>query len=70
MAYQASLCSGCGHPRHETFDPSAEDRYDATALQCHACAARDRKAYNRSAGRDADQLPPFGEYFAVTRSDD
>jgi len=53
-------------PRDETFHPSTDDRYDATPMQCHACAARDRKAYNQSANRDPEAPPPFGMYIAVT----
>lgn len=52
-------------PRHETFDPNTEGHYDATVLTCHACASRDRKAYNRNTARDSDAPPPFGEFYAV-----
>lgn len=64
QAYQKSLCSGCKRPRSESFDIAMDDHYDVHALQCHACAARDRRAYNRSRERD-DGVPPFGLYYAV-----
>jgi ribosomal protein L37E len=70
MQREKAMCTGCGFPRAETFDPKAEDRYDVTTLTCHACAARERRAWNKAAGRDADQPPPFGEFYAVTPSDD
>lgn len=47
IEYEASLCSGCGHPRSETFDPANHGAYEAVPLQCFACAARD--AENRAA---------------------
>lgn len=40
---QARLCSGCGNPKRETYDPVNEFAYEAVVLQCHACATRDRK---------------------------
>jgi predicted Fe-S protein YdhL (DUF1289 family) len=68
--YQDSLCSGCGQPRHESFAIENDDKYTAEVLRCHACAARERKAYNRNASRDSGQPPMFGEFFAVTKDDD
>jgi len=64
QAYQKSLCPGCKRPRVECFDITMDDRYDVTALQCHACAARDRRAWNRS--RENNGRPMFGQYYAVT----
>lgn len=40
-----------------------------TVLACHACAERERKAYNRNAGRKPDEPPNFGEFFVVTPED-
>jgi hypothetical protein len=37
-------CPGCGLPRDETMQKDHHDHYTASALRCHACAARDRKA--------------------------
>lgn len=53
-------------PRHETFDPAAEDSYDVTVLKCHACAARERKAYDRNSARERDAAPLFGEFYVAT----
>ena len=64
--WKASLCVGCGLPRDETFDPATDDSYDVEVFQCHACAARERKAYNRSLNTE---VPSFGEYIAVTGLD-
>lgn len=42
---QSLLCPGCGLPRDETMAKERQfDFYDARAVRCHACAARDRKA--------------------------
>lgn len=60
--YEKSLCS-CGRPRTESFDKAMDDRYEVTPLVCNACAARDRKAWNRS--RDNDGRPLFGEFYIV-----
>jgi hypothetical protein len=45
--YEASLCSGCGHPVEESADPDADPHapsgawhYEAPApTRCHACTA-------------------------------
>lgn len=34
-------CSGCGQPMTETLDPELEGAYEATAVVCHGCAARE-----------------------------
>jgi hypothetical protein len=34
----------CGHPRSESMDPAHEFDWEAEAVRCHACAARDRAA--------------------------
>jgi protein-arginine kinase activator protein McsA len=60
------LCVGCGNPRIESFDKVNDDRYTATMLVCHACAARDRKSFNVSKERDSESPPPAGVFFAVT----
>jgi hypothetical protein len=64
QAYKKSLCPGCQRPRSESFDVGMDDAYSVVALQCHACAARDRRAYNTS--RDAGTSPLFGRYYLVT----
>jgi hypothetical protein len=63
QSYQKSLCPGCRRPRTESFAIEMDDHYDVTSLQCHACAARDRRAYNRSA--EAEGKPLFGQYYVV-----
>ena len=63
MEYEESLCSGCGQPRHESFDPASfVDRYEAEAMTCNACAARDRLADARKKNPDALHE---GVYYAV-----
>jgi predicted Fe-S protein YdhL (DUF1289 family) len=64
QTYQNSLCPGCRRPRHESFAVEMDDHYDVTVLQCHACAARDRKAYNTRPEQGED--PQFGRFFVVT----
>ena len=61
--YKKSLCPGCNRPRSESFAVEMDDRYDVTPLQCHACAARDRRAYNTA--REAGKTPLFGRYYQV-----
>ena len=41
---EAERCSGCGHPVTDTMDPDLEFEWEAEALRCHSCAARDRAA--------------------------
>lgn len=39
-AFEADLCSGCGHPMDESMDPDNERAYFAPAPhRCHACTA-------------------------------
>lgn len=67
--YKASLCDGCGHPKHETFAPENDDKYTATVLVCHACAARDRKSHVLSQTASSD-APPAGVMIAVQHDDE
>lgn len=71
--YQSSLCSGCGQPQHETFDPT--NVYEAEGWTCFACQARDAET---RAVQEAISPPGGGEptmgrsaldgaYFAVKR---
>lgn len=62
--YEASLCSGCGHPRAESFDPKNAFEYDAEPLQCHACKARDERAAARNKKPNTDHA---GIYYAITK---
>jgi hypothetical protein len=40
LDYEASLCSGCGHPLEETTDPDKEFKYRAQMpVRCHRCTA-------------------------------
>ncbi len=67
LEYRVSLCSGCGSPRVESFDPVNERRYEAHVLKCHACAARDGKA---RVVRDNNDSNVSGLYFAATLKPD
>lgn len=67
MDYESSLCSGCGRPRHETFDPANEQAYEAEAQRCHACATRDRKT---TMWREDENADTSGVYFAIHERDD
>lgn len=66
QAYKDSLCSGCGLPRVESFDPANQERYDVEVLRCFACRERERTAFNRNAARDNGSPPLMGEYYAIT----
>ena len=68
QAYHKTLCPGCGRPRTESFDIGMEDHYDVTELQCHACAARDSRAWNTRP--DSDSPPTFGRFFVVRPDED
>lgn len=61
--FERSLCVGCRRPRDESFDLAMDDHYDVTELQCHACSARERRAWNT---RGDGGAPTFGRYFVVT----
>lgn len=66
MEWKASLCPGCGHPRHETFDPKNAFEYNTEALQCHACADRDRTSKARG---ENDRVDSSGVYLIVNKRD-
>lgn len=63
--YKASLCN-CGRPRSETFDPKAEREFDAEALRCHACAAKESLA---RVWNEDEHANPSGVYFIAKRID-
>ncbi len=44
LAYEASLCGGCGHPLAETTRPEAEDTYQGDLIRCHRCTAAEQVA--------------------------
>ena len=58
-------CS-CGHPRSETMNPNGPD-YQATALRCRACEAREALASKWRRDENADTS---GLVFAVTERGD
>jgi hypothetical protein len=68
QAYQRMLCSGCSLPRSETFDIAMDDGYDADVWVCHACAARERKQWNRNSERNPGVPPGFGEFYSVAKA--
>lgn len=61
LEWQDSLCPGCGHPKHESFDPANEYAYRGLALNCHACGAK------RRAERKASDDPAV--YSVAVKSD-
>lgn len=48
-------CSGCALPLDETTQPGRDQHYDAEAIVCHSCAARDRaqRAWSEKKGDTA-----------------
>ena len=44
LYYERSICSGCGHPAHETQDTDREGWYVVEPVPCVACAAREQYA--------------------------
>lgn len=63
MEEQALKCSGCGHPRDETFDPETAWKYRGRVLKCFACAARDRAHKKHTSNKHHDDE---GIVFAVS----
>jgi hypothetical protein len=59
-----SRCSGCGHPRDETFDEDNEHRYRGAAYECMGCKARDLR---RDEDSKDDATYPGRMYAAVDR---
>lgn len=69
QAYEDSLCPGCGQPRHESMDGSAEGAYVAPPpMVCHACdrIGKAREAW-RAEWRRIKADPPSGRYWSVER---
>lgn len=42
--YEGSLCKGCGHSVHETYDPDRENWYEVEVEICAACRALETHA--------------------------
>ena len=63
MVLESERCSGCGHPRVDTFAPESEGLWVAEPLRCHSCAARDREA------RDTDRMDTAGLHWTTRRVD-
>ena len=44
---QDLICSGCGQPKHEAWNPDSEGYYEAKDAECQGCAelARDSKKH-------------------------
>lgn len=40
VAYEATLCPGCGQPQHLAWHAHTQEEWDAGALVCHACTAK------------------------------
>lgn len=58
--YESGLCSGCGLPVHETYDPDNERAFEAALpVRCHACTTRDKRAaeYDEAKQREALRFP-------------
>lgn len=63
MRVESAACPGCGMDRRETTDPASEFAYQAEAVRCHACAARDRAAEHHQSGGGTTA----GLMFTITR---
>jgi hypothetical protein len=59
--WKASLCPGCGNPKHESFAADGPN-YEAEAWRCRACEARDKKASIWARDEHADTS---GIYFVI-----
>jgi hypothetical protein len=60
--YQASLCSGCGLPRHETMARANEERYDVERIVCHACKVQGSRA---RADAESENTDTAGMFYAI-----
>lgn len=58
IVHEASLCPGCGQPKHVAWDPRSEGEFDVEKVTCQACAAKDQAA-KKSGDKTA------GEYLLV-----
>ena len=65
LALEAVECKGCGVDRRESMDPANEFAYEAEAMRCFSCAARDR-AGEKYEGKDGSAA---GLMFSVKRKE-
>lgn len=66
--YKASLCpGGCGYPKVESMDVANESRYDAVAVRCFACEARDKAGKKWATDENSDTA---GLLFSVVEDAD
>lgn len=62
-AHEDSLCGGCGQPKDQAYNPDAQGWFEARAVVCAGCAARDehgKEQKTRTAGEKVyvvDTLP-------------
>jgi hypothetical protein len=42
IAWEDSLCPGCGNPRDQAWDPRSEGEWEAHKHRCEACAEKAR----------------------------
>lgn len=61
LSYEASLCPGCGMPRHHAWDERSEGEYEADSHVCQGCKAL--------AAKSDDKKKP-GEHHVVRRVGD
>lgn len=45
LAYEGTLCPGCGGPLGETTAPESEEAYKVAAARCHRCTAIAKEAH-------------------------
>lgn len=50
----------------ESFARETSHAYDVEALECHGCAAKERRVWMDSQSRESDQPPLFGRFYRVT----
>jgi hypothetical protein len=66
IEYEQSLCTGCGQPRSESFDPNGPE-YDADYYRCRACEAM----YDAQRSDQNDRtFDPAGAHYVLERVSD
>lgn len=67
LAYERTICSGCGHSKLDSMDPAKERLWYAEDIRCHACKAIQGLAHQLHKDDKADT---DGLYFIAALDDE
>lgn len=62
LAYEDSLCSGCGQPKDTVYNPDADAWFEAREINCAGCAAQHLHGKNQK-----EPIPGQKTYVVDTR---